>query len=138
MPIRTDIRKALKTIYEAQPGITTVYLGRRRTIPQAALPAICIYVEDEEKQVAYAEKPRVFDRRLDIVSEIHVQAADPQAVEELLDLLCDVREAAVLADETLGGLVTEIVPVSDGYDVDESGSRPAAVAECRDRVLYTH
>lgn len=132
----TDIRNALKAIYTAMPGIATVYLGRQRSIPVHALPAICIYTENEEKALAHMGKPRVFDRGMDLVSEIHVQASTTQAAEELLDTLCAAREVAILNNETLGGLVDSILPVLDEYEIDEDGRKPAGVAECRDNVTY--
>jgi hypothetical protein len=136
MPARTEIRTALETIYEELSGIATVYIGRRRSIPAAALPAVCIYIDEEEKELSSTGKPRVFQREMSLVSEIHVNAANAQEAEELLDTLAAAREAAILADETLGGLVEYILPKADVYDIDEEGQRPAAVAACTDAVLY--
>jgi len=136
MSTRTDIRNAVKTISEAVSGITTVYIGRRRTIPASALPALCIYIEEEEKELNSMATPRTFVRQMAITSELHATAASAQAAEELLDTLTAARETAILADETLTGLVESIFPASDEYNIDEEGSRPAAVAICRDVVIY--
>jgi len=136
MPTRTDIREALKGIYEGVADFEKVYLGRRRSIDPRDMPAICIYFEEEEKELAHIGTPRVFDREAKISSEIHVQGADAEVVEALLDDLCEKREAAVLADETLSGLVEFIQPTGDDYDIEHDGKDVAAVAKCADAVRY--
>lgn len=136
MTTRTDIRSALKTIIEGVEGITTVYLGRRRSIPETALPAACIYVESENKEPDTLNSGE-YTRTLTLVTEIHVQANSAEAAETLLDTLCDRRETAIAADETLGGLVERIDFDADEYTAEEDARRPAAVAVCRDSALYT-
>lgn len=137
MPARTDIRNAVKTILEAIAGITTVYIGRHRAIPPETLPAACVYINREDRELETIGSPREFARRLEMVTEIHAQANDTKALEELLDTLCAARETAILADETLGGLVETIEPESDEYTLEEEATRPAGVAICRDQILYT-
>lgn len=136
MPTRTDIRAAVETLTEGLAGITTVYRGRKRSIPSDALPAACIYIEREEKELDTIGTPRTFQRALTIVTEIHVQANSAEAAENLLDTYTAAREDAVLADETLGGSVESIFPQSDDYELSEEGQRPGGVATCTDLVIY--
>lgn len=136
MSTRTSIRSAIVTLCEGIDGIATVYAGRRRTIPETALPAICVYVEGEEKQLSSISTPRVYERQLTVTCEIHAQGNSPDAVEAALDGYCSDREDALLADETLGGLAIRTTLSSDEYEVDEDARRPAAVAICRDVILY--
>ena len=137
MPKRTDIRLKLKAVCEAIQGVKSVLLGRQRAIPRGKLSAICIYTENEEKALAHAGKPRVFDRGMDVMFEIHVQKNTTVEVEAELDLLCERLEAALLADETLGGLTREIQPVLDEYDLEEDARNPGGVAECRYTLIYS-
>lgn len=133
---RTDIRNALRTLYGDMTDIKTIYLGRRRAIPASAMPAICIYANGEEKELNSIGSPREFERKMEVVSEIHIQGTSTEAVEALLDQLCAVREAIVLSDETLSGMVESIFPDSDEYEVGEDGRTPGAVAICTDVAVY--
>ena len=140
MPKRTDIRNALKTLMENElPGVGQryIFLGRQRAIPAHLLPAICIYMENEEKTLASAGQPRQFDRGNDYIFEVHAQAATTQAVEDELDIWCERIETTLIANETLGGLVREIIPVIDAYDIEEDALKPAGVAECRYSIIHT-
>ena len=135
MNYKTAVRSALKKLYEEMPGVKTVYLGRRRGIPSAALPALCVYLESEEKTLANMGTPRAFDRTLRVETEIHVRGSNPEAAEELLDYLCTIREETILTDETLGGLVESILPTLDEYQLSEEPETAAAVAKCSDIVM---
>ena len=135
MPDRTDIRSAVKTLCTGIAGIATVYTGRRRSIPESALPAICVYVEGEEKQ-RVALGSAEYERQMTVACEIHVQGASAEAVETSLDSFCALRETALLADTTLGGLVHTTTLLSDEYEIDEENRRPAGVAVCRDQLIY--
>lgn len=139
MSKRTDIRNALKAVVETIDGFAParVFAGRRRSIPENLLPAICIYLENEEKTRAGVGSPLVFDRDSAFVVEIHVQAATAEAVETALDTHCQNLETALLADETLGGLSREILPGVDEYALEEDSRRPGGVAKCRYSILHT-
>jgi hypothetical protein len=132
MSTRTDIRDFYAALYAGLDGIDTVYRGRRRHIPENALPAVCVYVESEEKGPGQIGGSDMMERRLSVVSEIHVNGTNLQTVEETLDTLCAAREAALFADETLGGLVLDTAPQSDEYTINDEGRRPGGVAVCTD------
>lgn len=137
MTKRTDIRTALKAVCEGMDGITSVMTGRRRSIPAHKLPAICIYMESERKQRAYAGYPRLFERGSNYTFEIHIQASSTEAVEDLLDLYSAALETALLDDESLGGLVRDILPVMDDYDIEEDSKNPGGIAICRYTISRT-
>lgn len=135
---RTDIRAAVKTVCEGIEGFSadTVFLGRQRSLPGHLLPAICIYGENEEKARDMG-LPRRHTRGMDIMIEIHVRADTTAAVENTLDDYCALLESAMLADESLGGLVEDLMAVLDEYDIDEDSREPAGVAACRYSIQYT-
>lgn len=135
MPTRNDIRTALQTIIEGIDGVTEVYIGRRRSIPAHKLPAACIYMEREEKEEETVGT-ELYARRITVATEIHVRANNAEAAELLLDQYCADRESAVLADDTLGGLVERIELESDEYEVEEDAAYTAGVAVCRDVAVY--
>ena len=139
MPNRTDIRAALKTICGAIDGISSesVLLGRRRAVPPHKLPVLCIYTESERKQLSVINSPLEFDRTLEVMFEIHAQGNTVEALEDQFDDLCEKLEAALLADESLGGLVREIVPVMDEYEFEEDSKNTGGVASCRYSIIYT-
>ena len=139
MPKRTNIRTNLKTACEEIEGMApeSILLGRQRSIPQIRLPALAIYTENEEKQTAHIGPPRAFDRSMDLIFEIHLQANTVAEVEALLDSFCEKLETALLADETLGGLTEEIIPVLDEYNLEEDSRSPGGVAQCRYSIKYT-
>lgn len=137
MSKRTSIKTAYKTRMAEITGIRKVYLGRKLDIPPKYLPAICIYVEGEEKEPDTIGPPK-YARGLSVVTEIHVKADSAELAELQLDALCDLREAAILTDETLDGAVEAITFQSDKYDLSDAGNIPTAVATCTDLVHYTH
>lgn len=134
---RSSVKAVYKTRMAAITGIQKVYVGRRLDIPQQYLPAICIYCREEGKELDTIG-PAKYARGLAIVTEIHVKADSVELAELELDALCDLREAALLTDETLGGKVEAITFQSDEYALSESGNIPTAVATCADIVHYTH
>lgn len=111
-----------------------VYASRRRTLPRGGMPACCVYVESEQKELSHMGSPPVFERRLTVVREIFAEATNRNT--DQLDALCEAVEAALLADETLGGLCLHIRPEADEYELSEEGGSPAGVATCRDMVTY--
>jgi hypothetical protein len=134
-PRRTEIRDAVVAAINTIGAFGgRVHASRRRTLPRGGLPACCIYVEAEEKELSHMAPAPVFERRLKVVREIFTEAGDRNAGQ--LDELCALSEAALLADETLGGLCMHIRPESDEYDMSEEGAAPAAVAVCRDTATY--
>lgn len=135
MATRTQIRDAIKAVAESIDGITTVYVGRRRAIPESKLPAACVYVEREIKELDRLGSDENA-RRLEIITEIHLQANTAEAVEEELDTLCAARETAMLADAALDALIFDITFVEDEYQAVEDVRRPAGVALCRDALTY--
>ncbi len=136
MPMKTDIRNAVRDLLKPIPDFTIITTGRRRSIPAADLPAVCIYVDNEQIELFSTGHPRQFNRRLTIATEIHLQDQTAEALETQLDRLTNLREDAILSDETLGGLVAQNLPESIEYRLVEEGHRPAAVAICRDQALY--
>jgi len=133
---RTEIRNAvvdaLKTI-DAFNG--RVFPGRRRTLAQYDLPAACVYVEGEEKELLSMDKPRKLDRELTLIYEIFIPTA-PVADYDLLDTLCKAAEDALLEDETLGGLVSYVFPESDKYEISEEGDYAGAYSQSRAVISY--
>ena len=137
MTARTRIRQAVQTAYAAIPSIKQIYIGRRRTIPEASLPALVIYIEAEEKQLETLTPSPIYTRTITLITEIHARNQDPQQLEELLDTLCSARENALLADPTLGGLATDLRFISDTYDLTQDGQTPSSIAETSDQIEYT-
>lgn len=136
MSSRSDIRAAIATIAESLPSIKSVFIGRRRTIQPHQLPAACVYVEREAKELNSIQSPRSFRRELTVVTEFHIRADSPEAAELALDGLCAERDAALLANESLDGCAFSALPVSDQYEISEEAAAPAAVAICSDSVVY--
>ena len=135
MATRTDIRneivKALKTV----PTFSNhVFAGRRRSIPRANLPACCVYIEDETKELDSIGRPRTFERQMTVVYEIY--SAETSGSYDELDDLCAACEAALLLDETLGGYVEKILPASDQYEISEDGDHSGVFSESRAVVTY--
>lgn len=135
MTARTQIRNAIVAALVADGSFSTrVYPGRRRSIPRASLPACCVYVEQEEKELGGINQPYEFIRTLTIVLEIY--SAETNTDTAALDTLCLDVEAALLADETLSGLALSLLPLSDAYQISEEGDHSGTFSESRYAVQY--
>jgi hypothetical protein len=135
MSARTDIRNAVITALETITAFDgNVFAGRRRSIARADLPACCVYVEEETKDLASTNPTRTFLRELTLVCEIY--SSDTSADYAELDTLCKAAETALLADESLGGSALETLPVSDQYEISEEGDYSGVFSESRFLVRY--
>ena len=135
MAIRTDLRNSIITALKTVAAFESrVYTGRRRSLPRANLPACCVYVEQEEKELASTGSPRTFRRELTVVYEIY--SSDTAGDYTELDTLCKACETALMSDETLGGNALGILPLSDAYEISEEGDPSGTFSECRAMVEY--
>ena len=135
MATRTTLRNTLVTNIKTVAAFSDrVYAGRRRSLPRASLPACCVYMEQEEKELANIASTRTFMREMTVVLEIY--SSDTAGDYTELDTLCAAVETAVLADETLNGLAMEIMPVSDQYEISEDGDFSGAFCESLYVVRY--
>jgi hypothetical protein len=121
--------EGLKAALAAIGSVATVYRGRAGAIPAAALTAIVIRdggnpePENFTGQVTYQAQALL---------ELHIAAADDQALQQkFADLLADIV-AALEADITLGGVTEDVIEGATGELVEASkeGAPCYGVAEC--------
>lgn len=135
MSVRTDLRNTVVTnLLGIAAFADNVYPGRRRSIPRADLPAACVYVESESKDLSNTNQPRTFLREL--VVNIEIFSSDTAGDYAELDTLCKSVETALLADEDLGGAALEIMPLSDEYEISEEGDHSGVFALSKYVIRY--
>ena len=136
----TAQRKALRAATVAVIAQRVPAMGGRvfgqRAIPlqEASLPAACVYTAGE--QIAtISDSTKLHSRRVRLVVHIIGQAHDHTGagLDDQLDDLADAVEAAIYADSTLGGAVSDVTLTAiEGPDLADSG----AVVIGEIRVVY--
>lgn len=134
MSRKTDIRNAIVTRLQ---GISTfagrVYPGRRHAMPTKNLPCACVYVlgsrkSSEELGGCIGLRERTFG--------VQLHCAPGEDLDAKLDELTDQVEAALLADDDLGGLVSSFELDKEDYAFDEYTGEKLGMADARYTALY--
>lgn len=100
---RKDIRQAVRQLL-AEAGVAAGKVTATRLFPyrKGDLPAVSVYtLEEATDEDSVDTSPRELLRQLDLEIAGFVQAGD--AVDDAMDDLAEAIEAAMAADETLGG-----------------------------------
>ena len=124
MHIRQRIGRALEARVASIPGIVNPSRIRKAEIPDQQLPSATILFGGEEvTKAANDADPHSFivERRERWLVVLHVRTSDP--FDEVFDELAVAIEAAVHADDTLGGLVTDLGLSGTDYSIDPQTGR---------------
>lgn len=85
---------------------SNVFRNRVRPIFQGELPAIIIYTREETAEI-FDESPRRLKRNLQLVFEIETKADN--TLDDKLDFIAGEIEAKVNNNQTLGGVLSDII-----------------------------
>lgn len=107
-------------------GLTTtganVFLYRFYSVPDAKLPAIKIYTDEEEIEFDSLSAPRKKTHQLDV--RIEVVAKQAANVEDTVALIYQEVITALEADTTLGGLVKDLWNAANQKTINDEGDQP--------------
>ena len=124
--IRKRVRAAMAQALAAA-GLN-VKAARAWPVTPAALPAVLVYVRDEELEAdSMGGATRDVLRRMRVL--IEALAAATQTVDDDLDALAVTIETALAADRTLGGLTHDLRPESARLQVQAEGEKVFGVLE---------
>src|SRR3990172_190104 len=123
---REQIIDAVKTTLTGL--ITTgsnVFRGRVQELPDASLPALCIY-QGEDREIGQYAQAKI-DRELDITVEVLVKTSTTQ-VDELLNLIAKEVCVALQADYTQGlnFVINSIEGDTGKPELSGEGEKPSA------------
>ncbi|MBO3274132.1 hypothetical protein [Pseudomonas schmalbachii] len=97
------------------------------------LPAIAIYTLNETAGL-FNSAPRRYERHCDLAIEILVEGN--AALDSQLDNLCRQVEILMLADDTLGGLLNDLIYKSTSMDFSDAGDLNIGAARLLFDAIY--
>lgn len=132
---RSQIRSAVRNVLaQALPELAArIHVHRAIPLAKTRLPAILLYAREERLDEAYAADPGARRRLLSLAIDI-VVAGD--GAEEEADRLAAAVEAALEADETLGGRAEGLRILSTAIEQDGEGEVSALAARLTVEVVY--
>lgn len=132
---RSQIRSAVRECLAAALPELAARIHVHRAIPLAKtrLPAILVYAREERIDEAYAADPGARRRILTLAIDV-VAAGD--GAEETADALASRIEAALEADETLGGCAEGLRIRATSIEQDGEGETPILAARLTVEVVY--
>ena len=132
---RQQIREA---VVQALTGLQTTgsNVYESRVYPHDVLPSLAVYtVRDEPRQEQTLGQ--LVHRELTLVVEARAKPADGgPTVDDQLDTICAEVEAALMADQTLGGLVQGTELQETEIELSGELERPVGIARMRWRIVY--
>lgn len=130
---RKRIRDAIVDVLNATTGFSgRVFANRARPTETAELPVVLVYTVNEDSELATTGYG--LDRTLSVALELRGQAS--VNLDDALDDLCELAEAAINGDPTLGGLALVAHLVSTVVGVDGEGESRQALATLTYQVRY--
>ena len=134
-PERTAIRdRVVKKLKAETAAADRVYGSRILPLPEADLPALLVYTQNEPSIEVFAESPRVFDRTLQLIVEIIAMQSDQ--LDAQLDAIARIVETIVLADRLQGGFARDTLLSSITVQFSEEGAVSAASCQITFNVMY--
>lgn len=107
---RQQIRKSVGDAIDDDRLITQpVKVGEIISIGRTNLPRVVVYTGRERVEELYSDAPRVEKRIVDLRVEIQANAESAEAAQDFLDGIAEGVEAAVVRDETQGGVAERTV-----------------------------
>ncbi len=123
MSKRTEILKYLKDrILRADLFDGEVFTSQQRAYALEDLPCALIRIQSEKQEVFTESVPRTIRKMADISIEL-IAEHDDGAEEEMHDVFSDL-EKAVIGDDTLGDLVSRLMPESLEFTTYLQAERP--------------
>lgn len=115
-------------------GNPRVYSNRARKIYQNELPALLVYTNKETAEVSN-EAPREYKRSPEIAVEMIVvaNASGNSGLDDEIDALSVLIEAAIMNDETQGGLCEDTIIGDTELDIIEDGEQPLGAG----KIIFT-
>ncbi|MCX8017228.1 MAG: hypothetical protein N2690_04930 [Rhodocyclaceae bacterium] len=132
---RSLIRQAAaQTLKQALPQLAaSIYVQRALPLARERLPAILVYAREERLDEAYDADPGARRRLLTLAVEIVAAGLDAH---ETVDALCAEIEAALEADDTLGGRVEGLRILRAEIEQDGEGETPLVACRLAVEVVY--
>lgn len=124
MTIQRQIRDAIAALLTPLPGVN-VFRSPRRVLAAGELPAVCIFSQGDRPQEDDADHAKQHWRVYTVRVEIRVPAL-PE--DDATDYLAVEVRRALLADDTLGGLVDRITWTEQAWDGDEADAQLGGTA----------
>lgn len=113
---------------------TNVHEQRVYPLDEAGLPALLVYLGDEEVEALSLSTTPTQRRLIELFIAGVVHDTDP--VDDTLDAIAKEVETALLADGTLGGLAKQITLTGTSRDAEVEGTKVAAAIELAFAVEY--
>jgi hypothetical protein len=139
--LRKQIRDAAVT---ALTGLTTtaanVFPGRARPLAADHPPSLLIYTTEEasdyDSMKADNAAGAVLRRDLTLIVEGRAVETSAAAIEDVLDLIAEEVEPAILTEPPIGGLASEIALAATRITVTAPGESYAGEIQMRFRIVY--
>ena len=126
---RQTVRHAFATAVTGL-ALTGSRVHKARKYPLTVLPALRIFTPRDERGDDVLDDEALPSMRLiDVICEACAQATGD--VEDTVDAICEQVEAAIDADQTLGGEVQTTVYQQCEVVIDDTGEQPMVVARMR-------
>ena len=134
---RRAIRESIAARVRAEASATArILVNPGRTIPaQLELPAVLIYLGDEEEVERDADSPRTYRRVTELTAEIVV--ATGEAFEVVAETIAVILEQVILADPGQAGTAVETDLVGLDEEFRQEGNRQVYSLRLTFAVAYT-
>lgn len=135
IPKRQQIREEVQAMLIAAntSAGANVYSNRVSAFWRSELPSISIFMRDEEATPRdLANKSYV--RKASLSFEIHAEAVE--SLDEQLDKIADEIEAAIVADQSLGGTVLGSTLLSTEIELAGEATTPIGVLTLTYQITY--
>jgi len=145
---RTDLREGVRAQLASWPAIVsagiTVYKSRHVPVRPDRLPAINVHiVSDETDESSQERAPRELARDatvlIDCISNKVGTQEDPSdsSLDDELDLMCEMVEDAIAADDTIGDLIEDSLLSGAEFTYEADGDRVTGTATNRYVMEYS-
>lgn len=136
--VRTQLRHAAVTLLTGLPTTADrVYRGRRHNLGANHAPSLLIYTDDEDVTLASQGTPPTQDRDVMLMIEGRANAAESDALEDLLDVIAAEVEPAILDNGSFGGLASHTVLTKTRTRIEAKGDRLNGGIRLEFRVTYS-
>ncbi len=141
---REEIRAAVLAILEGISQVTTgsgdaaisrIYTNRAKKLWPNELPAILIYTRSEASEIGVAA-PRAYKRIMKLAIEIVCKGAEESNFDDTIDTISEDVEQRIFRNETLNGLVSDILLSDTEMDYVMEGDQPIGAAVLTFNVEY--
>ena len=134
---RKTIRDAVVTKLSSAVivGSGKVYSNRLLALPIASLPAINVYATEELAEQVEVPGDETL-RTLDLTVEVEVANADDATIDDTLDSYCELIEAAMKADPSLGIQGVDCSLTATALESTAEGEAPTGSASLTYTIRY--